>query len=130
MNRKRLFVWSLYDFANSIVQINWLLYLSQWLVVDKGLPEIWYGGFYSAVTLLLLVTSPILGVYSDRLSRKTPVLLIMSVIIVTTLLGVGYLTISPVMGDATVFVVLGLFFVSNYFYQASLIFFSAFEKPA
>ena len=126
MDKKRLFVWSLYDFANSIVQINWLLYLSQWLVVDRGLPEIWYGSVYSVVTLLLLVTSPLMGVYSDRLSKKLPILLIMSVVTAVTFIGVGVLTIkSPFAERFTLILVLGMFFISNYFYQASLVFFNA-----
>ena len=40
--RKNIFLWALYDFANSIIMIVFLFYFSQWLVVDSGKPDWWY----------------------------------------------------------------------------------------
>ena len=39
MDKRNLFVWSLYDFANSIIYVNVLLYFAQWMVIDAGLPD-------------------------------------------------------------------------------------------
>ena len=41
MNRKNIALWTLYDFANSIVVVVFFLYFSQWLVVDKGVSDFW-----------------------------------------------------------------------------------------
>ena len=38
MNKKNIFLWTLYDFANSIVMIVFFLYFSQWLVIEKNVP--------------------------------------------------------------------------------------------
>ena len=47
MSKKNIFFWTLYDFANSIVAIVFFLYFSQWLVVDKGVPDFWYNMIFT-----------------------------------------------------------------------------------
>src|SRR5260370_8396317 len=66
MNKKNLFLWSLYDFANSIVFINFLLYFSQWLVIDGGLSDFWYNATFPISTVLLFITAPSLAAYNDK----------------------------------------------------------------
>src|SRR3989344_9639807 len=66
MNKKKLFLWSLYDFANSIVFINFLLYFAQWIVVDGGLSDFWYNAIFAIATVLLLLSAPILAAYTDK----------------------------------------------------------------
>lgn len=126
MNKRNLFAWSIYDFANSVININLLLYFSQWIIVDNKLPEFWYGGVFSLSTLLLLVTSPILGVYTDRLSKKLPTLLAMSIVMAVSAVGLSVVTITPI-GSLmqTALIALGLYFILIYFYQASLVVFNA-----
>lgn len=126
MQKKNLFIWSLYDFANSLLNINLLLYFSQWIIVDNNLPEFWYGGVFSLSTLLLLVTSPIIGVYTDRLKRKLPILLWASIIIgASALLLSAAATALPVPSMTTALIALALYFIVIYFYQASLVVFNA-----
>ncbi len=58
MNTKRLFLWSLYDFANSIVLMAFLFYFSQWLVVEQGRPAWWYNMALVTASALFIFTAP------------------------------------------------------------------------
>ena len=40
--KKNVFLWALYDFANSLVSIVFFLYFAQWLVIDQGVADIWF----------------------------------------------------------------------------------------
>ena len=61
MNKKKLLLWSLYDFANSIVFVNFLLYFGTWMVVDGGLSDIGYNAIFAIATLTLLFSAPVLA---------------------------------------------------------------------
>ena len=47
MNRKNIFLWTLYDFANSIVTIVFFLYFSEWLVIDNGVSDFSYNMIFT-----------------------------------------------------------------------------------
>lgn len=66
MNNKNIFLWSLYDFANSIVMIVFFLYFSQWLVIDGGVSDFWYNSLFILSTILLVSTAPIVSVIADK----------------------------------------------------------------
>jgi len=67
MNTKRnIFLWILYDFANSLVSVVFFLYFAQWLVVEKNIPDIWYNLVFTFSTVLLLLTAPFVGLMLDR----------------------------------------------------------------
>lgn len=68
--KRNVFLWSLYDFANSIVMIVFLFYFSQWLVVDAGRPDWWYNATLIVASLLFIVTAPIAGQRLDRMGGK------------------------------------------------------------
>ncbi len=72
MNRKNDFLWTLYDFANSIVTIVFFLYFSQWLVVDKGVSGFWYNMIFTVGSVLLLFTAPILEKFYKSDENKPP----------------------------------------------------------
>lgn len=67
INKKRLFLWSLYDFANSIVMIVFFLYYSQWLVVDRGISDLWFNITLIGSSALFLLTVPVLSSITDKL---------------------------------------------------------------
>lgn len=69
-NRSNLFLWILYDFANSIVAIVFFLYFAQWIVVDQGVADIWFNLTFTAAALLLLLTVPITGALLDKRWRR------------------------------------------------------------
>ncbi|MBI3385506.1 hypothetical protein HY031_00285, partial [Candidatus Gottesmanbacteria bacterium] len=70
---KNLLSWLLYDAGNSfIVSATGGLFLAQWLVLDKGIPEAWYGFAFSAATIFVLFTSPLVGAWSDAVGYRKP----------------------------------------------------------
>lgn len=69
-SKKNIALWVLYDFANSIVSIVFLLYFAQWVVVDQGMADIWYNLCYTISAVLLVLTAPILGARLDAGGRR------------------------------------------------------------
>jgi UMF1 family MFS transporter len=66
MNKKKLFLWCLYDFANSIVWSNFLLYFTRWIVVDGGMPDLHFNLIFIISATTLLFISPPLAARTDR----------------------------------------------------------------
>lgn len=64
--KKNIFLWALYDFANSIVSISFFLYFSQWYVVEQGIADIWFNSLFTGTAVLLLFTVPFVGRALDR----------------------------------------------------------------
>ncbi|MEK7106821.1 MAG: MFS transporter [Patescibacteria group bacterium] len=122
MNRKNIFFWTLYDFANSIVIVVFFLYFSQWLVVDKGVSDLWYNLTFSIGSLLLLLTAPVLGSIADRNGRQQKYLNRITVIafvffLLASLVALFY--------SKHVFTAMLFFLLANYFYQFSFVFYNA-----
>ncbi len=120
-----VFLWILYDFANSFLSAALEgLYFSQWVVIDNKFPDIWYGGTFSAATLLLLITAPFLGAWADAYGRKMPFLKwsTLAMIIFGVLLGIVSNSFLP--AATKVILALIVFFFVQYFYQASLTFYN------
>ena len=80
MNRKKLFLWSLYDFANSVVMIVFFLYYSQWLVVDRGVPDFWFNMTFVGSSLLFLLTVPVAAAVVDKIKTQMPGLRITTIL--------------------------------------------------
>lgn len=125
MINRKIFAWGLYDFGNSLWVANGTLYISQWLIIDNQIPDIFYGLVFSLSSILLVFTTPFFGLWSDTIGKRMPFLWVLSIL--TTSLGVA-ITLFGVFAP-TVFwkvsLVLLLFFLMNYFYQLSLVFYNA-----
>ncbi len=63
---KELLAWYLYDFANSFITIAMTLYFSQWLVVDKKVPDFWFSLSFVIPTFILIFLSTYVGSLGDR----------------------------------------------------------------
>ncbi len=71
MNTKRnIFLWTLYDFANSLVQIVFFLYFAQWIVIDRGMEDIYFNLTFTFSAVLLLLTAPLVGILLDSHMRR------------------------------------------------------------
>ncbi len=71
MNTKRnIFLWTLYDFANSLVSIVFFLYFAQWIVIDRGLPDLWFNLTFTISTIFLIFTAPYAGILLDKHLRR------------------------------------------------------------
>lgn len=122
MNRKNIFLWTLYDFANSIVSIVFFLYFSQWLVVDRGVADFWYNMIFTAGSILLLLTAPVLGSIADKTGRHQRYFNKITLLSFLCFLGVSIITL---FFSGKVFLAALFFLVANYLYQFSFVFYNA-----
>ncbi len=120
MDKKRLFLWSLYDFANSFVFINFLLYFSQWLVIDGGLSDFSYNATFAISTVLLFLSAPILAAYTDKHGGRKFFLNISTVCIV-----ISY-SLAAVLAHAgaNIYIIAAFFLLGQYFYQLCFVFYN------
>ncbi len=136
-NRSRLGVssWALYDLANTIFSFNIISYLAPlWVLAiyarlgrSQGEANLVWGLAVGASMLLNALVSPVMGAVSDRAGVRKPFLLFFTAlcIVPTALAGI--------VGDATGFGVLGLYFwwglailaIANFGYQAALIYYDS-----
>src|SRR3989344_5746590 len=122
MNKKNIFLWTLYDFANSIVMIVFFLYFSQWLVVDKGVSDFWYNMIFTIGSVLLLATAPILGSIADKNGEQHNYLNKITILSFLCFLGVSFVTL---FFSNQVFLAALFFLLANYLYQFSFVFYNA-----
>ena len=83
--------WITYDFANTIFSFVVVTrYFSDWIVNERGQPDIYVGLMSAAVSVALLLTLPALGARADASGRHKPVLITFTLMCVamTALLGV------------------------------------------
>lgn len=121
MDKKRLFQWALYDFANSIVFINFVLYFSQWLVIDGGLSDFWYNAIFAITSIMLFFSAPALAAFTDKYGGRKYLL---NVATIGTFLSYGLATALAYLGIQYIFVVTILFLLGQYFYQLSFVFYN------
>jgi len=82
--------WSLYDFANTIFSMNIIsLYFPLWVTVDKGGRDIAYSLALSLSSVMVAVSMPLIGSRCDRLERRMPLLVALTLlsVISTGLIG-------------------------------------------
>jgi len=106
--------WSLYDFANTIFSMNIIsLYFPLWVTVDKGGADILYGVALSSSMVLVAISMPLLGAFSDRMGRRIPLLVGLTLlsVIFTGLIGISN----------QLFLGLIFFVLANYGYHAALV---------
>jgi UMF1 family MFS transporter len=123
VNKKNVFLWTLYDFANSIVTIVFFLYFSQWLVLDKGVSDFWYNMIFTAGSLLLLLTAPVLASMADRSGQEQRYFTIITVLTFICFIGAS---ITALFFSHNVFTAALFFLLANYLYQFSFVFYNAF----
>jgi len=68
--RKNIFLWVLYDFANSIVSITFFLYFAQWIVIDRGVSDFHFNLTFTVSAILLFFTAPLAGLFLDKFLRR------------------------------------------------------------
>jgi UMF1 family MFS transporter len=106
--------WSLYDFANTIFSMNIIsLYFPLWVTVDKGGADILYGVALSSSMILVAISMPLLGAFSDRMGRRIPLLVGLTLL---SVIFTGLIGISNQLALGLIFFVL-----ANYGYHAALV---------
>ena len=120
MDKKKLFLWSLYDFANSIVYINFILYFAQWIVIDAGLSDFSYNIIFAITSILLLFTAPILA---SRTDLRGGAKWWLNASTFGTFLFYMLSTVFAWM-NINVYLVAFMFLIGQYFYQLSFVFYN------
>lgn len=121
MNKKKLFLWSLYDFANSIVFINFVLYFATWIVVDGGLSDFWYNAIFAIATVLLFLSAPILASFTDKHGGRK---FFLNISTFGTFVSYGLAAFLAGLDNSNVFIIAVLFLIGQYFYQLAFVFYN------
>jgi len=82
--------WVLYDFANTIFSFVVVTrYFNDWIVTERGQPDIYVGLMTACVSVALVCTLPALGAQADRSGRHKPILVTFTLacVAMTALLG-------------------------------------------
>ena len=125
MNKKQIFLWALYDFANSIVVGVFALYFSQWLVIDNQVSDLWFNMIFFGASLMLIFAGPIGGAVADKF--HTQMWFIRSATAAQYAFGVAcaLVTLFAPPGQATAIAAALCFMAILFFYQFSLGFYNA-----
>ena len=127
ISKRNVWLWAFYDFANSLAFVNVSFYFALWLVSDKGASDIWISIPVALSTIALFFTLPAFGRISDRIRRRMPFLRAFTLITALFLFLLGLLAINITSLTFATLISLGIiYFLFQYFYQASLGFYSAF----
>jgi len=121
MYKKKLFLWSLYDFANSIIFVNFLLYFSVWMMVDGGLSDFWYNAVFAVSSILLFFSAPTLASFADKYGGRKYLL---NFATLGTFLGYGLATLFAYLGTQYIYIIVVFFLLGQYFYQLSFVFYN------
>jgi len=85
VSKKAIWLWSLYDFANSIAFVGVMFYFGPWFVKTMGGSDTWMSVAIALSTLLLLFVLPFLGHLSDRRGKRMPFLSGMTLLYIASL---------------------------------------------
>jgi len=117
-SRVALYAWALYELANTSFSLNVVSrYLPLLVIEDLGGRDLDVSLAYSGAMVAVALTAPLLGAASDASGRRVPFLAL------TTLGCVGATALMS--RGAPMVLVLALFAVATYFYNAGLVFYDA-----
>lgn len=130
--------WALYDFSNTIFSANIVtLFFPQFVTeqfgtdpVTEQLSSTWIAYSASIAALLLIVLSPIYGVYIDRTNQKKKWVVMFSIVVFLCTFCMGYIYKNPVEGTfhgvpITFLIIIILFTIAKFMYNSSLVFYDA-----
>ena len=76
--------WIAYDFANTIFSFVVVTrYFNDWIIEERGQPDIYVGLMVAAVSVSLILALPLLGALADRMGRHKPILIAFTLLSVT-----------------------------------------------
>ncbi len=125
-NRREVWSWLLYDFANTIFSMNILtMYFAQWVVIDQARGDLWYAVPYSISMGLAALTMPVLGAVSDLRGNRKKFLITLSLICIGSVLIIGILARLFDPGQGLLLGCLVLFVFANASYEGAIVFYNA-----
>ncbi len=125
-NRREIWSWLLYDFANTIFSMNIItMYFAQWVVIDQGQGDLWYAIPYSISMGITALTMPILGAVSDLLGNRKRFLIILSLSCIGCMLAIGILVGVLDLSSPLFIICMVLFVIANVSYEGAIVFYNA-----
>lgn len=124
---KELTSWYLYDFANSFLSFNMIVYFSQWAVVDQGVSDFWFAFPAILATAVLIFLSTHMGRRGDVRGSHFRILAVTTALALISVVGL-VITGRTLAGAAAVVFPLVLFGCYQFFFQLALVPYNAFIK--
>ncbi len=124
MDKRKVFLWSLYDFANSIPNVVFFLYFSQWLVIEHGVSDFWYNMIFFGSSVLLLFSTPIAGILADHINVRKPFIFWSSIVQIFALGIAAVIAMFAESSSAVLYSAIA-YLIGIYAYQFSLVFYDA-----
>lgn len=118
--------WILYDFANTAYSMNVVsLYFPVWIINELGQSDMKVSLVNSISMLLVALTMPVLGDWSDRKTKKIPALFIFTMLCILGTFSIGAFGRELSTLSLLIPIALVLYVISNYSYQGGLVFYNA-----
>lgn len=125
-SKTAVFSWILYDFANTPYSMNVVsLYFSTWVVLELGQSDFWVSLVNSISMIMVALTMPLLGDWSDRKQKKLPALFIFTTICIIGTFLIGLLGLKLSSTSLLLPFILFLYIITNYSFQGGLVFYNA-----
>lgn len=121
-----VFSWILYDFADTAYSMNIVsLYFSTWIIINLQQSDAYVSIANSFSMILVALTMPVLGDWSDHHGRKLLPLALFSGLCIAGTALIGFLGAS--LQDVTLLMILVtlVYVLTNYGYQGALVFYNA-----
>ncbi len=117
--------WALFDFANSLLYTNLVLYFPQWLTSDLGVSDFSYNLLMTLSTVLLILTAPFVGFWADRTGGRVRFLRITAFAMIISSLAIPVVGLYATSTSQLVVIVMLSFLVVNFAYQLNILFYDA-----
>jgi UMF1 family MFS transporter len=117
--------WALFDFANSLLYTNLVLYFPQWLTIDLGVSDFFYNLLMTLSTVLLILTAPLLGFWADRTGGRVRYLRITAFVMIIASLAIPVFGLYARSNFQLVVIIMLAFLVVNFAYQINLLFYDS-----
>jgi len=124
-NRKKIFIWSLFDFANtsfSIVVVTFLyaVYFKKVVAGGESIGDLYWSLGTSIAMIITAIISPILGAIADYSAGKKRFLLFFTLLCITGTSSLYFI------GSGNVLWGIVIFIIANVGFEAGLVFYDAF----
>ncbi len=121
---KNIWGWAIYDFANTIFSMNIItLYFAPWLIIDKGIEDIWYSITFSGAMFLGAITMPPFGTMADASGNKKKYLTYLTLVCILFTFFIGL--VSNLRISSQILLALLFYAVAVFCYEGSLVFYNA-----
>ncbi|MBI1908083.1 MFS transporter [Candidatus Uhrbacteria bacterium] len=125
--KKHIWLWTSYDLANSLASVTVAFYFSLWLVKERGASDLWVSLPMAIATFIRLITLPYFGKLSDQMGKRKPFLAVTTTVAAAALMALGwYASGVDVLTNGSLAVIVILFSVYQYCFQAALAFYMAY----